>query len=201
MYIPTPTYLHCLTAFSPIPSQNSWTVFQISYAVGMQVTSVLQMKDFTLDGGGDYQRSGNMLEPLGILCLTYGSGPFPTGYPIHYQSPPPHRLCRVSPYRLLQSRKTDSSWKHLWWNHSLWPGNRIVHKYQSHKNSPADAQWLSKGWSSHHQATPRGGGGWCPGVPCSTWVVSGGTQAQLCCWRPHHDSILLLPATHWWVHH
>ena len=32
-----------------IPSLNSWTVFQISYAVGMRVTSVLQMKDFTLD--------------------------------------------------------------------------------------------------------------------------------------------------------
>jgi hypothetical protein len=41
-----------LTLFNnlfPIPSQNSWTVFQISYAVGMRVTSVLQMKDFTLE--------------------------------------------------------------------------------------------------------------------------------------------------------
>jgi hypothetical protein len=41
-----------LTLFNnlfPIPSQNSWTLFQISYAVGMQVTSVLQMKDFTLE--------------------------------------------------------------------------------------------------------------------------------------------------------
>jgi hypothetical protein len=41
-----------LTLFNnlfPIPSQNSWTVFQVSYAVGMQVTSVLQMRDFTLD--------------------------------------------------------------------------------------------------------------------------------------------------------
>ena len=33
----------------PLPQQNSWTVFQISYAVGMRVTSVLQTKDFTLD--------------------------------------------------------------------------------------------------------------------------------------------------------
>jgi hypothetical protein len=33
----------------PLPHQNSWTVFQISYAVGTRVTSVLQMKDFTLD--------------------------------------------------------------------------------------------------------------------------------------------------------
>ena len=41
-----------LTLFNnlfPIPSQNSWTVFQISYTVGMRVTSVLQMKDFTLE--------------------------------------------------------------------------------------------------------------------------------------------------------
>ena len=33
----------------PLPQQNSWTVFQISYAVGMRVTSVLQTTDFTLD--------------------------------------------------------------------------------------------------------------------------------------------------------
>jgi hypothetical protein len=33
----------------PICSQNSWTIFQISYAVGMQVTSLLRMKDSTLD--------------------------------------------------------------------------------------------------------------------------------------------------------
>jgi hypothetical protein len=33
----------------PLPRQNSWTVFQISYAVGTRVTSVLQTKDFTLD--------------------------------------------------------------------------------------------------------------------------------------------------------
>ncbi len=41
-----------LTLFNnlfPIPLQSSWTVFQISYAVGMRVTSVLQMKDFTLE--------------------------------------------------------------------------------------------------------------------------------------------------------
>jgi hypothetical protein len=41
-----------LTLFNnlfPIPSQNSWTVSRISYAVGMQVTSVLQMKDFMLE--------------------------------------------------------------------------------------------------------------------------------------------------------
>ncbi len=33
----------------PLPRQNSWTVFQVSYVVGMRVTSVLQTKDFTLD--------------------------------------------------------------------------------------------------------------------------------------------------------
>jgi hypothetical protein len=33
----------------PLPHQNSWTVFQISYAVGTRVTSVLQTKDFTLE--------------------------------------------------------------------------------------------------------------------------------------------------------
>jgi hypothetical protein len=41
-----------LTLFNnlfPIPSQNSWTDFQISYAVGMRVTSMLQMKDLTLE--------------------------------------------------------------------------------------------------------------------------------------------------------
>ena len=52
------TKWHCqsnsdlLTLFNisfPLPNQHSWTVFQISYAVGMRVTSVLQMKDFTLE--------------------------------------------------------------------------------------------------------------------------------------------------------
>ena len=41
-----------LTLFNnlfPILFQNSWILFQISYAVGMRVTSVLQMKDFTLE--------------------------------------------------------------------------------------------------------------------------------------------------------
>jgi hypothetical protein len=75
-----------LTLFNnlfPRPSQNSWTVFQISYVVGMRVTSVLQMTDFNWNSGGDYQRSGKMLEPLSGLCRTYGSGPFPTGHPVH----------------------------------------------------------------------------------------------------------------------
>ncbi len=41
--------LTLLNNFFPILSQNSWTVFQFSYAVGMQVISILQMTDFTLD--------------------------------------------------------------------------------------------------------------------------------------------------------
>ena len=41
-----------LTLFNslfPIPNQTSWTVFQLSYAIGMRVTSVLLMTDFTLE--------------------------------------------------------------------------------------------------------------------------------------------------------
>ncbi len=41
-----------LTLFNtlfPLPSQNSWTVFQLSSAISMRVTSVLLMKDFTLE--------------------------------------------------------------------------------------------------------------------------------------------------------
>jgi hypothetical protein len=51
-----------LTLFNnlfPIPSQNSWTFFQISYAVGMQVTSVLRMKkDFTLEEWRQLPKAG-----------------------------------------------------------------------------------------------------------------------------------------------
>jgi hypothetical protein len=107
---------HLLTLFNnhfPICSQNSWTIFQVSYTDGMRVTSVLQMTDFTLDEWRRHQRSGNMLDPLVSLCHTYGSGPFPTGHPTHYQSPPPHRFCRRCQNRLLRSKKTDSSWKRL----------------------------------------------------------------------------------------
>jgi len=81
------TKWHCksnselLTLFNisfPLPNQLSWTFFQISYAVDMRVTSVLQIKDFTLVGG-DYQRPGIMLGQLGSLCRTYGSGHLLTG--------------------------------------------------------------------------------------------------------------------------
>jgi hypothetical protein len=46
------SYLDLLTLFNtlfPLLNQNSWTVVRISYAVSRQVTSVLQMKDCTLD--------------------------------------------------------------------------------------------------------------------------------------------------------
>ncbi len=54
-----------LTLFNnlfPIPSQNSWTVFQISSEVGMRMTSVLQMMDFTLD---EWQRLPQVRKNVG----------------------------------------------------------------------------------------------------------------------------------------
>jgi len=56
-----------LTLFNnlfPIPPQNSWTVFQISYAVGIQVTSVLQMKDFTLE---EWRRPPKVVKHVGAI--------------------------------------------------------------------------------------------------------------------------------------
>jgi len=41
-----------LTLFNstfPLPGQTSWTVFQLTYAIGMRVTSVLRTTDFTLE--------------------------------------------------------------------------------------------------------------------------------------------------------
>ncbi len=61
-----------LTLFNnlfPIPSQNSWTVFQVSYAVGMQVTSVLQMKNFTLDKWRQLPKVGKHVGPVGQPML------------------------------------------------------------------------------------------------------------------------------------
>jgi hypothetical protein len=60
-----------LTLFNnlfPIPSQNTWTVFQVSYSVGMQVTSVLQMTDFTLDKGRQLP-VGKHVGPIGQPML------------------------------------------------------------------------------------------------------------------------------------
>ena len=53
----------------PIPSKNSWTVFQISYAVGMQVTSVLQMKDFTLEEWRRLPKVGKHVGAAGMPML------------------------------------------------------------------------------------------------------------------------------------
>ena len=57
-----------LTLFNtsfPLPNQHSWTVFQISYAVGMRVTSVLQTKDFTLDEWRRLPKVGNHVGKIG----------------------------------------------------------------------------------------------------------------------------------------
>jgi hypothetical protein len=53
-----------LTLFNtlfPLPNQNSWTAFQISYAVGTRVTSVLQTKEFTLDEWRRLPKVGNLV--------------------------------------------------------------------------------------------------------------------------------------------
>jgi len=55
--------------FFPLPKQHSWTVFQISYAVGMQVTSVLQTKDFTLDEWRRLPKVGNHVGAIGQPML------------------------------------------------------------------------------------------------------------------------------------
>jgi len=64
------SHTNLLTLFNnlfPIPSQNSWTVFQISYTVGMRVTSVLQMKDFTLEEWWRLQKVGKHVGAAGRL--------------------------------------------------------------------------------------------------------------------------------------
>jgi len=97
----------------PLPHQNSWTVFQISYAVGMRVLLYCRRRILLWTSGGDYQRSGNMLGALGSLCCAYGSGPFLTEHLVLSQSLPPQRLCRTRPDRLLRSRQTSPSWKRI----------------------------------------------------------------------------------------
>ncbi len=53
----------------PLPHQNSWTVFQISYAVGMQVTSVLQTNVFTLDEWWRLPKAGKHVGGVGQPML------------------------------------------------------------------------------------------------------------------------------------
>jgi hypothetical protein len=60
-----PKLLTLFNTLFPLPNQNSWTVFQISYAVGTQVTSVLQMKDFTLDEWQRLPKVGNLVGHAG----------------------------------------------------------------------------------------------------------------------------------------
>ena len=49
----------------PLPSQVFWTVFQISYVISMRVTSVLLMKDFTLEEWRRLPKVGNHVRRAG----------------------------------------------------------------------------------------------------------------------------------------
>jgi hypothetical protein len=60
-----PELLTLFNTLFPLPNQNSWTVFQISYAVGTRVTSVLQTKDFTLDEWRQLPKVGNLVGRTG----------------------------------------------------------------------------------------------------------------------------------------
>ena len=53
----------------PLPHQNSWTVFQISYPAGMRVTFVLQTKDFTLDKWRQLPKVGKHVGGVGQPML------------------------------------------------------------------------------------------------------------------------------------
>jgi hypothetical protein len=53
----------------PLPNQTLWNVFQISYAVGMQVTSILWMRDFTLDKWRQLPKAGNLVGSIGQPML------------------------------------------------------------------------------------------------------------------------------------
>jgi hypothetical protein len=59
-----------LTLFNslfPIPNQTSWTIFQLSYALGMRVTSVLLMTDFTLEEWRQLPKVGKLVGNVGPL--------------------------------------------------------------------------------------------------------------------------------------
>jgi hypothetical protein len=64
-----PELLTLFNTLFPLPNQNSWTVFQISYAVGKRVTSVLQTKDFTLDKWRRLPKVGNLVGHAGQPML------------------------------------------------------------------------------------------------------------------------------------
>ena len=62
------TNIELLTLFNstfPLPRQTSWTVFQLTYAIGTRVTSVLQTMDFTLDEWRRLPRVGKIVGTAG----------------------------------------------------------------------------------------------------------------------------------------
>jgi hypothetical protein len=63
--------LALLNNLSPLPNQTLWNVFQFSYAVGMQVTSIFRMRDFTLDEWRQLPKAGNLVGHAGqpMSCL------------------------------------------------------------------------------------------------------------------------------------
>jgi hypothetical protein len=63
------TLLALFTNLFPLPSQTSWNVFQISYVVGLRVTSVLRMRDFTLDKWRQLPKAGNLVGSVGQPML------------------------------------------------------------------------------------------------------------------------------------
>jgi hypothetical protein len=57
-----------LTLFNstfPLPGQTSWTIFQLTYAIGMRVTSALLMSDFTLEEWRRLPRVGKTVGAVG----------------------------------------------------------------------------------------------------------------------------------------
>jgi hypothetical protein len=49
----------------PLPNQISWSIFQISYRVGMQVTSVWRIRDFTLVEWHQLPKARNLVGNIG----------------------------------------------------------------------------------------------------------------------------------------
>jgi hypothetical protein len=61
-----------LTMFNnlfPLPTQDSWTVFQLTYATGMQVTSILLTTDSTLEEWRQLPKVGNLVGNAGRPTL------------------------------------------------------------------------------------------------------------------------------------
>jgi hypothetical protein len=90
----------------PLPQQKLWMVYCPIIELGMQVISVLRTRVPCWQTGGNYRRQGIMLEQLGCLCCTCGSGPFATGSPLGNKKQTPHRICAESLVRILWTRDT-----------------------------------------------------------------------------------------------